>query len=80
MNGSSKLWAGRFSESTNSIMETFSESVSIDHRLYSQDISGSIAHARMLSKCGIISEPEFKQIRGGLMRIQEAIEDGSFEW
>jgi argininosuccinate lyase len=61
-------------------METFSESVSIDHRLYSQDISGSIAHARMLSKCGIISEPEFEQIRGGLMQIQEAIEDGSFEW
>ena len=62
------------------MVEKFSASVSFDQRLYRQDIVGSIAHARMLSKVGVISESEFNDIRDGLHRILTEIELGEFEW
>lgn len=62
------------------MVEKFSASVSFDQRLYRQDIVGSIAHARMLSKVGVISESEFNDIRDGLNRILSQIEAGEFEW
>ena len=62
------------------MVEKFSASVSFDQRLYRQDIVGSIAHARMLSKVGVISELEFNDIRDGLSRILSQIEAGKFEW
>ena len=52
----------------------FSESISFDHRLYKHDIRGSIAHARMLAKQGILSDPEFVQIERELLSIQDRIE------
>ncbi len=77
---SKKLWGGRFIQATNSMVEKFSASVSFDQRLYRQDIVGSIAHARMLSKVGVIDESEFNDIRDGLNRILSQIEAGEFEW
>ena len=77
---SKKLWGGRFTQATNSMVEKFSASVSFDQRLYRQDIVGSIAHARMLSKVGVIDESEFNDIRDGLNRILSQIEAGEFEW
>ena len=62
------------------MVEKFSASVSFDQRLYRQDIVGSIAHARMLSKVGVISGSEFNDIRDGLKKILSEIEAGEFEW
>lgn len=62
------------------MVEKFSASVSFDQRLYRHDIVGSIAHARMLSKVGVISESEFNEIRDGLKKILSQIEAGEFEW
>ncbi len=53
-----KLWGGRFAESTDSLVEHFTESVSFDRRLYRQDIAGSSAHARMLAKVGVLTQHE----------------------
>lgn len=75
-----KLWGGRFTQATNTMVEKFSASVSFDQRLYRQDIVGSIAHARMLSKVGVIGESEFNEIRDGLKKILSQIEAGEFEW
>ena len=77
---SKKLWGGRFTQATNTMVEKFSASVSFDQRLYRQDIVGSIAHARMLSKVGVISGSEFNDIRDGLKKILSEIEAGEFEW
>ncbi len=75
-----KLWGGRFSGDTNALMETFSESVSFDWRLYRQDIRGSIAHARMLSAAGVLSEDDFAAIERGLRDIEGEIDRGEFRW
>ncbi len=75
-----KPWAGRFSEDTDALMETFSESVSFDWRLYRQDIRGSIAHARMLQAAGVLSEEDFGDIERGLREIEADIERGAFQW
>lgn len=58
----------------------FSESISFDHRLYKHDIRGSIAHARMLSKQGILSDEEFSQIESELLRIQGRIDRKELEF
>ena len=57
-----KPWGGRFKQSTNTLMERFSASISFDRRLYVYDIEGSIAHCRMLAKCKIISQTDAKKI------------------
>jgi len=75
-----KPWGGRFSEATDAFVERFTASVAFDKRLYKQDIRGSIAHAEMLSKVGVLSSKEFQQIRQGLLAIQEEIEQGKFIW
>ena len=75
-----KLWGGRFAESTDALVEQFSESVSYDQRLYRHDIRGSIAHARMLAKVGVLSGAEFEQIEAGLLKIRKRIDDGEFGW
>jgi len=77
---SKKLWGGRFSESTAASVETFTESISYDRRLYRHDIMGSKAHARMLARQGLISEEERDAILGGLTEIQAEIEAGTFEF
>ena len=75
-----KLWGGRFSQPTDEIVERFTQSVDIDRRLYQHDIAGSIAHARMLAKVGILSEHERDAIVDGLKEIQQEIENGRFTW
>ena len=75
-----KPWGGRFSGDTDSLMESFSESVSFDWRLYQQDIRGSIAHARMLCKAGVLTKADFDAIETGLRDIESDIESGEFSW
>ncbi len=78
--GKKKLWGGRFSEATSEVVEKFSASEHFDRRLYTQDILGSQAHARMLARCGIISEQDAESIVNGLQEIRLAIQDDGFEW
>lgn len=73
-----KLWGGRFTKGASQLAEGFTSSLSFDRRLYRQDIRGSIAHARMLGRQGIISAAEAEQIIAGLLQIETEIEDGRF--
>ena len=66
---SGKLWGGRFNKSTDKVVEAFTESISFDYRLIEFDIKGSIAHAKMLGKCGIISVEDSAKIIDGLNSI-----------
>ena len=75
-----KLWGGRFSQSTDKAVEAFTVSVHFDKRLAYYDVKGSIAHARMLGDCNIISSDESQQIISGLNAILEDIEAGKFTW
>ena len=75
-----KPWGGRFTESTDAFVEEFTASIGFDQRLYRYDITGSIAHARMLSHVGIITEAECSQIVDGLEGILADIERGDFAW
>ncbi len=74
------LWDGRFNIKPNKALTEFSESVSFDQRLYKYDIQGSIAHATMLAKSGIIPEESVKQIISGLKQIEKDIDSGNFEF
>tara|TARA_R110002110_G_scaffold414951_1_gene647061 strand:- start:344399 stop:345802 length:1404 start_codon:yes stop_codon:yes gene_type:complete len=76
----SRLWGGRFSEPTDAFVERFTASVSFDKRLYQADIKGSVAHATMLEKAGILTKDEMQQIISGLEDIQSEIESGNFTW
>ncbi|MBI2994677.1 MAG: argininosuccinate lyase [Gammaproteobacteria bacterium] len=75
-----KPWSGRFGADTDSFVEDFTESVSFDRRLWRHDIEGSIAHARMLARVGVLTESECAQITSGLEAIRGEIEAGRFEW
>ena len=75
-----KLWGGRFKQSTDALMETFSASISFDKRLYDCDIEGSIAHCKMLARCKIITTVESKKIIKGLQRILRECDEGRFEF
>ncbi len=75
-----KLWSGRFNEPTDAFVEAFTASVEFDQRLYKYDIRGSIAHATMLARQGILTEPERDSIVSGLQQIEQRIDDGAFEW
>ncbi|MDJ0740488.1 MAG: argininosuccinate lyase [Gammaproteobacteria bacterium] len=76
----SKPWAGRFAEPTDAFVEAFTASVEFDRRLAPYDIQGSIAHATMLARQGILSAAERDAIVNGLQRIGERIEAGEFRW
>jgi len=69
-----------FSEATDRRVEQFTESVSFDHRLYTQDIEGSIAHARMLAEVGLLTADECRQIEQGLGDIRAEIEGKRFRF
>src|SRR5512144_3204467 len=75
-----KLWGGRFTQPTDKFVEEFTASIQFDKRLYHQDIRGSIAHARMLGKQGIIPMTDVEQIVHGLQRILQQIEAGEFDF
>ena len=73
-----KLWGGRFAEKTAASVEAFTASIHYDARLYRHDINGSRAHAKMLAKQGLITEPECVQILQGLGEIEAEIDSGTF--
>jgi argininosuccinate lyase len=75
-----KPWGGRFTEGTNELVEEYTASISYDWRLYPYDIAGSIAHAAMLGKTGIISRREMKRIVVGLKAVLKEIADGRLEF
>jgi len=75
-----KLWGGRFAASTDKSVDDFNSSIRFDARLYKQDIEGSIAHAEMLGKCGIISAEDSAKICNGLKGILADIENGVIEF
>ncbi len=79
-NQTSGMWGGRFSEATDAFVAEFTASVQFDQRFYAQDIQGSIAHATMLAKVGILTEQERDDIINGLTQIKAEIEAGNFEW
>lgn len=75
-----KPWSGRFTHKTSGLVESFTESISFDKRLWKHDIRGSIAHAKMLAKQGIISAKEAETIVKGLLEIAAEIESGKFRF
>jgi len=77
---SSTMWGGRFSEATDAFVAEFTASVNFDKRLYKHDIQGSIAHATMLHKVGVLNTAEHRAIVDGLNAILVEIEAGYFEW
>ncbi len=75
-----KLWSGRFAKDTDALVDQLNESISFDQRLYREDIRGSLAHARMLGDCGIISLEDVSAITEGLNGILRDIEAGKVEF
>ncbi len=75
-----KLSSARFSEATDAFVEEFTASIQFDKRMYRQDIQGSIAHATMLCKVGLLTEQEREDIIQGLGQVQADIESGKMEW
>ncbi|MEH6468551.1 MAG: argininosuccinate lyase [Porticoccus sp.] len=75
-----QAWGGRFSEPTDAFVARFTASVNFDRRLARHDIQGSIAHATMLTKVGVLTDGELHSIQAGLSEILTEIEDGTFEW
>ena len=75
-----KLWGGRFSKTTDEMINEFQASIDFDKRMYYEDIKGSIAHATMLKKCNIITEKDHEDIVNGLTAILNDIESGNFSF
>ncbi|MDH3445245.1 MAG: argininosuccinate lyase, partial [Deltaproteobacteria bacterium] len=75
-----KLWGGRFTSATSKSVENFTASIDVDRRLYRHDIAGSIAHAKMLARQGIIPAADARKIVRGLKKIQSEIERGVFSF
>ncbi|MEZ0296829.1 MAG: argininosuccinate lyase [Candidatus Methylacidiphilales bacterium] len=78
--GGTAMWGGRFTTQAAPRLLRFSESISFDWRLYAHDIRGSIAHATMLHKVGILTEQELSDIKTGLEQIRAEIDRGEFPW
>ncbi len=75
-----KPWGGRFTEATDAFVERFTASIQFDQRLYHHDINGSLAHAKMLNKIGVLTGDEYQQISEGLEAIRSEVEKGDFPW
>ena len=75
-----KMWAGRTGGITEKLADDFNSSIRFDCKMYSEDITGSIAHAKMLSKCGIIEESDKEALVNGLEGILEDIENGKLDF
>lgn len=73
---SDKMWAGRFSAETDKRVNDFNSSIRFDCRMYEEDITGSIVHARMLARQGIISAEDRDKIEGGLLSVMSDIKSG----
>src|SRR5471030_1540358 len=77
---SEALWGGRFKSSAAELLRDYTESVSFDWQLYRHDIAGSIAHAKMLKKIGVLKAGELADIIKGLGEIRDEIDAGKFKW
>ena len=75
-----KLWSGRFEKETDNLVDALNASIGFDQRLYREDITGSMAHARMLGACGIISPEDTAAILEGLQSILQDIEAGKVQF
>jgi len=75
-----KLWGGRFTEPTDAFVEAFTASVQFDQRMYREDIEGSRAHARMLTKIDVLSDTDLQALLKGLDQIEQEIAAGDFNW
>ncbi|BDY13842.1 argininosuccinate lyase [Hydrogenimonas cancrithermarum] len=73
-----KLWSGRFSENSSSLLDEFNASLNFDKKLYRYDILGSLAHAKMLYQQGILNEEEYRSIVDGMDQVLDEIEKGDF--
>jgi argininosuccinate lyase len=78
--GSGKVWSGRFAEPLDALTQRFNASVSFDCRLAEFDIQGSLAHARMLARCKLISAADLAAIERGLVAIDAEVRAGTFPW
>ena len=78
--GASTIWGGRFDARPDALMERINASVHFDRALYAQDIASSVAHARMLAACGIITDQDARAITDGLGRIRTEIEEDRFDF
>ncbi len=72
-----QLWGGRFTKQTDQLVFDFNASITFDKRLFHEDVTGSIVHATMLAKQGILTEEEKKSIVEGLTGILEDVDDGT---
>ncbi|MBL8475627.1 MAG: argininosuccinate lyase [Methyloversatilis sp.] len=75
-----KAWSGRFSEPVSELVKRYTASVFFDRRMWRQDIRGSLAHAAMLARQGIIAQTDLDDIRRGMTQIEAEIENGQFDW
>jgi len=75
-----KLWSGRFAEPVDALVQRFTASLSFDRRLARHDITASLAHARMLAACGIVSAADLRAIERGMSVISSEIASGRFRW
>ena len=75
-----KLWSGRFGKDTDALVNAFNASIGFDRRLYREDIEGSLAHAQMLTDCGILTPEDGDAIRRGLREILADVEAGKIEF
>ena len=75
-----KLWGGRFEKATDKLVDDFNSSIRFDSRMYKQDILGSVAHSKMLGKCGIIPQEDSELIQKTLLEILADIESGKIEF
>ena len=74
-----QLWGGRFTKQTDEAVKAFNDSIGFDKRLYRQDIEGSLVHARMLGKQGILTAEDCEAIEKGLQGILSDLESGKME-
>jgi argininosuccinate lyase len=72
--------SGRFSQGPSQAVAKYTESISFDWRLWRHDIEGSITHAAMLCKVGLLTQTELREIRDGLQEIGQEIQAGAFKW
>jgi argininosuccinate lyase len=78
--GSGKVWSGRFAEPLDALTQRFNASVAFDRRLAEFDIQGSLAHARMLARCKLISAGDLADIERGMATIAAEVRAGTFPW
>ncbi|GGP25516.1 argininosuccinate lyase [Silvimonas amylolytica] len=80
MQDSKKAWSGRFTEPVSDLVKRYTASVDFDKRMAEVDIQGSLAHATMLQRAGVLSADDLRAIQSGMADILDEIRRGTFEW